>query len=156
MTKEEIAKIQKEMVSFIDEFGLETQIHLSFDDQSDQNGALICQIESPQAAALIGFHGETLQSLQLIASFLVHKVHGEWVKILVNVGDYREKREEQLHKLALSLAMKAKFSGEAQALPNLSSSERRYIHLILAENPDVYTESEGEGRDRLLMIKPKK
>lgn len=99
--------------------------------------------------------GETLQAIQLILSFVVHKSSGEWVKTLVNVGDYRQKREEQLKKLALNLAMKVKFSGEAQAVPNLTPSERRAIHLILANHPDVYTESEGEGRERQLVIKPK-
>lgn len=155
MNKDNVLKIQEEITSFINELGIEAQVQLTF-EEDDAQGSLICQIESLEAAALIGFHGETLQSLQLILSFLVHKSQSEWVKILVNVGDYRQKREEQLHKLALNLAMKAKFSGEAQALPNLNSSERRFIHMVLAENPDVYSESEGEGRNRLLMIKPKK
>lgn len=155
MNKENVLKIQDEITSFINELEIEAQVQLTF-EEDDSQGSLICQIESPQAAVLIGFHGENLQALQLILSFLVHKSQNEWVKILVNIGDYRQKREEQLHKLALNLAMKAKFSGEAQSLPNLSSSERRFIHLVLADNPDVYSESEGEGRNRLLMIKPKK
>lgn len=155
MNKDNVLKIQDEITSFISELSIEAQVQLTF-TEDDVQGSLVCQIESSEAAALIGFHGETLQALQLILSFLVHKSQNEWIKILVNVGDYRQKREEQLHKLALNLAMKAKFSGEAQALPNLSSSERRFIHMVLTDNPEVYSESEGEGRNRLLMIKPKK
>ncbi|MBU2577418.1 single-stranded DNA-binding protein, partial [Patescibacteria group bacterium] len=113
-------------------------------------------LDSPEAALLIGFHGETLQSLQLIFSFLAHKLTGEWYKVSVDVGDYKQKREEQLRKLALNLAVKAKLSGEAQSIPNLNANERRLIHLVLAENPDVLSESEGEGRQRVLIIKPKK
>ncbi len=88
-------------------------------------------------------------------SFLIHKSLGSWVKVMVNVGDYRQRREEQLKKLAMTLAMKVKFSGEAQTVPNLSPAERRIVHIALTDHPDVCSESEGEGRDRQLVIKPK-
>lgn len=152
MTKEELKKIEQEIKAFISELEIPVTIKADFDEVS---GVVNVQLDSEEAAALIGFHGETLQAIQLILSFVVHKSSGEWVKTLVNVGDYRQKREEQLKKLALNLAMKVKFSGEAQAVPNLTPSERRAIHLILANHPDVYTESEGEGKERQLVIKSK-
>ena len=49
-------------------------------------------IETEQSGAIIGYHGEALVSLQLILNILTHKVLGAWPKIVVNVGDYREKR----------------------------------------------------------------
>jgi len=104
---------------------------------------------------LIGFHGETLSAVERILSFMIHRVLGRWHKVVVNVGDYRQKREEQIKRLALNLAMKAKFSKETQSIPNLSASERRIVHLVLADHPDVYTESEGEGKERYLTIKLK-
>lgn len=111
------------------------------------------KIESPDAASLIGFHGETLQAFQLILGFIINREAGEWQKITVNVGDYRERREEQLNHLAMSLADKVRTTGETQIIPNLTPSERRLVHVILGEDPEVCTESEGDGRNRVLTIK---
>ncbi len=155
MNEKEIKAIEREVSALVSQLEIEAEVKISIEDQGGEK-IINLQMESPQAASLIGFHGEILQALQLIISFMCHKKLGQWVKVLVNVGDYRQKREEQLQRLALSLAMKAKFSGEVQTIPNLSASERRFIHLVLSENPDVYSESEGEGKQRQLTIKPKK
>lgn len=155
MNDETMKKIQEEMNLILNQLSEGSTALVSL-RESEEGEIVDVQIETSEQAVLIGFHGEALQSLQLIFSFLCHKLLDRWVKVIVNIGDYREKREEQLQKLALNLAMKAKFSKEAQIIPNLNSSERRYIHIVLADNPDVYTESEGEGRERQLTIKPKK
>lgn len=152
MNKNELSQLNKETAAFFSDLGIVADFTVTYNETEK---ILNFQLDSEEAAVLIGFHGETLQSIQLVLSFLAHKVVGEWVKVSVNVGDYRQKREEQLKKLALNLAMKAKFSKEAQAIPNLSSAERRIVHLILADHPDVYTQSEGEGKERQLVIKPK-
>jgi len=152
MNKDQLEAIKKESTALLADLGAKAEVVADFDPATNVVGL---QIESPEAAFLIGFHGETLQALQLILSFVSHKVLGEWVRVNVNVGDYRQKREEQLQRLAMSLAMKAKFSGEAQTIPNLTAAERRIIHLALANHPDVVSESEGEGRQRVLTIKPK-
>ena len=80
----------------------------------------------------------------------------KWQRIVVDVGDWREKREEQLRRMALSAAQRVKFSKESVAMSYLNSAERRIIHIALAENPDVETRSEGEKRERRLVIEPKK
>lgn len=152
MTKEEVEKIKTVVEDLIAGLEVIAEIKIGLDKEAD---FITVDLDSEEAALLIGFHGETLQSLQLILSFMVHKSLGKWVKVLVNIGDYRQKREEQLKKLALNLAMKAKFSGESQVIPNLTASERRTIHLILTDHPDVYTQSEGEGEQRQLFVKPK-
>lgn len=152
MTKEEIEKIKKIILELFSEINIQAEVEINYDEEA---GVLNIGIESPEAAVLIGFHGETLQSLQLITSFMVHKLLERWVKVSVNVGDYRQKREDQLTKLALNLAMKVKFSGETQSIPNLNASERRIVHLVLTDHPDVYTQSEGDGEQRQLFIKSK-
>lgn len=155
MTKKDIDKIQKSLEEIIADMGIDVQIKIEAAKEEKEDESLQIQIESSQAAALIGFHGETLYSLQIIISYLVHKVTKKWIKVVVNIGDYLQKREEQLKKLALNLAMKAKFSQEEQVVSNLNASERRIIHLALADRSDVYTVSEGDGRQRQLTIKPK-
>lgn len=105
---------------------------------------------------LIGKKGETLSSLQTVLSLMLKQKVGEWYRVLVNVGDYREKEEEYLKNLAESTAARAKESGESQSLYNLKPWQRRVIHMYLSENKDVVTQSEGEGEERYLVIKSAK
>jgi len=123
--------------------------------EDKENEAVKVKIESEEPGILIGHHGETLNALQLILGLMMSKKFEEWQRIIVSVGDYRKKREEQLKNLALNTAQKVKFSGQATAIPDLTSFERRIVHLILADHPDVTTESEGEGNYRRLVVKPK-
>ncbi len=105
---------------------------------------------------LIGKRGETLLSIQNILSVLFKQKTGEWSKIVVNVGDYRQKEEEYLKDLATTTAQRAIETGTAQNLYNLKAWQRRIVHMVLADNKDVETISEGEGEDRFLIISPKK
>lgn len=122
----------------------------------DKEGVVHVQLETEEPGILIGYHGETLSSFQLILAMMVYRQTGEWVRILVNVGDYRERRRESLERMALSAAQKVKFSGEEYALPSMTPAERRIIHLTLADDPEITTESEGEGRNRRVVIKLKR
>lgn len=131
---------------------LEAKVEVSEDKE---NKAISVAIETEEPGILIGYHGETLSSLQLMLGIMVSKKINEWVRVVVNVGDYREKREEVLKRMALSAAQKAKFSQEPVTLPPLSGNERRIIHLVLTDNPDVTTESEGEGEERRVVVKPR-
>ena len=105
---------------------------------------------------LIGFHGETLAALQLIVSQMVYKKLGSWRRVIVNIGDYREKREVALREMATNAASRAKLTGSPVMLPYLGSNERRLIHLALSEDPDVETTSQGTGRGRRLSVSLKR
>ena len=140
-------KITNELFSL-----LETKVGLEI--KKEEDGVAI-QLTTDEPGILIGYHGQALQALQLLITMIGFKKNGEWTRVLVNVGDYREKREESLTNIAKSLAQKVKFSGASQSLPPMSSAERRIIHLALAEEQEVETVSEGEGRDRHVVIKPK-
>jgi len=124
--------------------------------EEKESRSFIVQIEAENSGYLIGYHGETIDALQLVLSLAVYKQLGSWQKLVVNVGNYWQQREEQLKKLALNVAQKVKFSKEPQPIADLSPRERRTIHLFLMNHPDVYTESEGEGENRRLVVKPKK
>ena len=112
-------------------------------------------IETEESGIIIGYHGETLQALQLILSLLVQKKLDRFERILVNVGDYREKREEKLKEMALDAARRAKETKQEIILGNLAPWQRRIVHVTLAEDSEVSTESQGEDPDRQLVIKPK-
>ncbi len=121
----------------------------------DETGAYRVHIETEETGLLIGFHGKTLESFQIILGIMVSKTLDQWVKVYVNVGDYREKREEALMLMAQRAAERVLATGRPVELTRLSPSERRVIHLTLSGDERVTTESEGEGNDRILVIKPK-
>ena len=112
------------------------------------------KIDSQDNALLIGHHGERIMALELVIKLLIYKKLKEWKNLSLEIGDYRQQREESLKNTALSYAQKVIFSGKPIALRNLLSYERRIIHLVLADNPKVETESIGDDRERRLIIKP--
>ncbi len=140
-------KITQELFSL-----LATKVGLEIKEEED---GVVIQLTTDEPGILIGYHGQALQALQLLIGLIGFKKTGEWTRVLVNVGDYREKREESLTNMAKSLAQKVKFSGTSQSLPPMSSAERRIIHLALADDQELETVSEGEGRDRHVIIKTK-
>jgi len=152
MTIEKTKQIKKLTEELFEHLLLKGKVVVTEDKES---AVFNIQIETEESGFLIGYHGETLEAFQMILSLIVYKKLDEWLRLVVNVGDYRQKREEQLRKLALNVAQKVKFSKQAQAITNLSAGERRIVHLALAGDEQVMTESEGEGRDRKLVIKLK-
>ena len=149
MDKENI--IQTITINLLEKLGLTGDISVA----TDESGAYRVHIETEETGLLIGYHGRTLESFQIILSLLVSKETGEWARVYVNVGDYREKREEALMHMAMHAAERAMASGRPIELPHLSSAERRVIHMTLSGDERVATESLGEGNERVLVIKPK-
>ncbi len=129
----------------------------SLDIFTDDNNTLHLNLKLSEVDTdiLIGYHGETVAALQLILGILLYKQTNTWTRLIVNIGDYRQKRQETLEKMAQTTAQKVKFSGEPIALFDLNPFERRLIHTYLADHSDVVTESEGEGKNRHLIIKSK-
>lgn len=129
---------------------VEATVTVSFTDETYQ-----VVVETPESGLLIGYHGETLSSFQLILGLMVYKKLDKWVRVVVEVGDYRAKREAQLTEMANSYAAQVVASGQPMTLPYLPPIERRIIHLALQDRPDVETESIGEGNQRRVVIKLK-
>lgn len=149
-------KTQKIVLEITEELLKLLEVKAKVKAEKDAEGAWQVEIESEETGILIGYHGETLSSLQLLIGLMVYKKLGEWQRVMINVGDYRQKREAQLIRMAQSAAQRVRFSGQAVSLPFLNSGERRLIHLFLKEDEGVETLSEGEGRERHLVIRPKK
>lgn len=121
----------------------------------DETGAFRAHIQSEETGLLVGFHGRTLDSLQILLNILASKRLGSWVRIFVNTGDYREKREEALMYMAMRAAERAIANKRAVELPSLTSAERRVVHMTLSGDDRVTTESLGEGKYRVLVVKAK-
>lgn len=130
----------------------ECQVDLEESEQDLQINLLVPEAES---GMLIGYHGETITSLQILVNSVFYKKDLEQKKILFNVNDYRQKREEVLQNMAQKYVQRVIDSGNPQVLPYLPSNERLIIHVFLKDHPEVITESEGEGLSRRLVVKLK-
>lgn len=113
-------------------------------------------IEGDDLGVLIGRRGQTLASLQYIIRLIVAEKLKAWVPINVDVAGYRKRRYESLQNLALRLAEQVKRSRRLITLEPMPADERRIIHLTLTDNPDVTTQSMGEGEMRKVAILLKK
>ncbi len=106
---------------------------------------------------LIGPDGKVLDSLQYILRKVVSRKVPERMRISINVGDFREKRLEELKVKAIELASQVKEDGKTQVLPALNPSERRSIHMILQEDKEIRSRSVGDGLfKKILIYKPGK
>lgn len=105
---------------------------------------------------LIGRRGETLRSLQFMVNLLVSRKVQKWPQIVVDVGNYRQRRQESLEGLARRMAERVRQSGRALTLEPMGAYERRIVHLALRSDPTVYTQSSGEGDNRKVVIHPAK
>ena len=106
-------------------------------------------------ALLIGKHGNTLSSFELILTLIVANKVGEFRRVTVEVGSYRAEREQYLETLANKLKEEVVTSGYEKQVRGLKPWDRRYLHMYLEEDSEVMTESIGEDRDRTLIIKRK-
>ena len=104
------------------------------------------------AGLLVGRDGQTLASLQYIASRIIARQLGASVRLQIDAGRYRERQDDKLRELALSLAEKAKQSGRVQSTRPLSAYQRRIVHLALEHDPQVHTRSKGDGAQRRVLI----
>lgn len=136
---------------FLSRLGVSGSVAVS----TDETDAFRVNIQTEETGLLIGFHGKTLESFQIILGILISKAIEKWVKVYVNVGDYREKREEALMHMAQQAAERALTMGRPVELARLSPSERRVVHLTLSGDDRIQTESVGEGSSRVLLVKPK-
>jgi len=113
----------------------------------------LVNIDAPdEAGLLIGNRGRTMLDFQAIVGMIVKRKTGDWYRIIVNIGDWREKENVKLEELAKQAADRAKETGEPQLLYNLTPSQRRTIHVYLSQFNDVETKSEGEGEGRYLIV----
>jgi spoIIIJ-associated protein len=113
-------------------------------------------IEGEDLGVLIGRRGQALASLQYVVRLIVAEKLKVWVPINVDIAGYKKRRYESLQSLALRLAEQVKRNRRLIMLEPMPADERRIIHIALADNPDVTTQSMGEGDMRKVAILLKK
>lgn len=112
-------------------------------------------IDSSENPLLIGTKGHTLEALQTLIKNLIGSYTKDYIVVTLDIGSYRANRIHQLEILATKTAKSVAKTKIAVKLDPMNSFERRVIHEKLSDWRDVYTESEGEGEERAIVIKPK-
>ncbi len=105
--------------------------------------------------SLIGRKGERLSALQHLVNLMLSRRTGQWTRVLVDVEDYRGRRERQLVDLAARAAEKVAETGKMLQLEPMPALERRWIHIALRDSPDVATQSIGEEPNRRVVLLPR-
>jgi spoIIIJ-associated protein len=105
--------------------------------------------------ALIGRKGERLSALQHLVNLMLSKEMGSWTRVLVDVEDYRGRRERQLRELADRAAARVMETGKMLQLEPMPALERRWIHLTLRDHEGVATQSIGEEPNRRVVLVPR-
>lgn len=112
-------------------------------------------LSTEDSGIVIGHHGDTLEALQLVLALVLQKQSGKFKRVSIEVGDYKKNRSDWLTNLAKETKERVLAENREVHLYDLKSWERRVVHLILQNDKEVVSESTGEGKDRVLVVKPK-
>lgn len=148
--EESLQYAKKYLGDILSFFGLNTDIYATTED-----GEVIeLNIPSSQLNGfLIGQHGDTLRALQFMVSSALKNNGYEVSRVNVDVADYKKQRSERLAEKALEWINQVKESGTEMALKPMNAADRRTVHKVAIEE-GVATESQGDGRDRHVVLKP--
>jgi spoIIIJ-associated protein len=125
-------------------------VQLREEDEAPFSATL--DIEGEELGLLIGRRGQTLTTLQYIVNLIVSRKLKSGVRINLDVASYKQRRQEELHNLALRIAELVKSTRRAITLEPMSPSERRVVHLALRDDPEVITQSVGEEENRKVIV----
>jgi len=127
----------------------------SVEDKGGDASSIVLDIEGEDLGILIGRRGQTLASLQYIVRLIVGYQKQMRLPIIIDVEGYKRRRYEALRALAWRMAEEVKTRRTPFALEPMSAFERRIVHLALADDAGVFTESTGVGESRKVVILPK-
>jgi spoIIIJ-associated protein len=145
------------LTTLLNKMGFNATVEVGQAEPADGEEAApaVLDIKGADQGLLIGRRGETLRDLQFITRLIVsHKV-GHWPNLVVDVEGYRQHREQALIQLARRMADKVRLTRQPVPLEPMPPNERRIVHLTLRDDPDVMTESTGEGEARKVVIMPR-
>jgi len=119
-------------------------------------GGPVIDLSGEDSGLLIGRRGQTLQALQFLVTLIVRKKLGEDVRVVLDVENYRQRRENSLRDMAAKVATRVAQTNRSITREPMPPADRRIIHTSLAEHPGVRTESAGEGENRKVTIIPRR
>jgi len=155
MTKPEKVEMLKSLIKEMLEKMTFSDFTLGIREETGPDGEnLVFNIETKESDLLIGQYGVNLRSLQHVLRAMARRKTEERLRFSVDVNDYRKEKIESLADLARNLARQVIEERRPVVLRPMSAYERRIVHMELAGNEQVKTESIGEGEERKVVIRP--
>lgn len=150
--RDSLYEAKKFLTEVLQSMSMKAEVELKY-----ENNEIRIDLVGPNMGLLIGYRGETLDSLQYLVSLVVNKNHDEeYKRVILDTENYRAKREETLKRLASKIAYKVRVSGRVLKLEPMNPYERRIIHSTLQNDSYIYTFSEGEEPYRRVVVDLKK
>ncbi len=153
ISPEELEKAKSKVGKFLDDLFKAMEISVTSDiSYNEADNVLNIDLSGPEMGILIGKRGQTLDSVQYLASLVVNRETEGYVRVKVDTEDYRERRKKTLENLAKNLAFKVKRTKRPASLEPMNPYERRIIHSALQGDRYVVTHSEGDEPFRRVVI----
>lgn len=130
-------------------------VNSDFSLNESEEGVLI-SIEGDGLNHLIGYRGDSLNAFQHFLNSAYYNNAGEYVRVIVDVNGYRGQRKSKIEEMTKNFIDRVRFFSQDVEMPSMNPSERRMVHTFIADYTDVISESTGAGRDRHVVLKPKK
>ena len=143
-----IAYAKKYVEDILSFFGLNTDVHVSCDGE-------VIELHVPSThlnGFLIGQHGDTLRSFQQLVSTTLKNQDAEIHRVNLDIADYKRQRYDRLEEQVVEWVKKVRDSKEPMHLQPMNAAERRIVHQAVSDYSDIATLSEGEGRDRHIVL----
>ena len=152
MKRDRILEAKKFLSDILDNMNIKAEINIE-----ESKDLVKINLTGPKMGAIIGYRGETLDSLQYLTSLVFNKAkEDKYKRVVLDTENYRQKREETLIKVAQKTAYKVKKSGRTYKLEPMNPYERRIIHSALQEYNYINTYSEGEEPFRRVVVSIKR
>ena len=145
--QESISFAQKYLSDLLSFFGINVEVEATLSEDVIELSVPSTEINS----LLIGRNAETLRSMQLLLSAGLRGQDAEITRVNIDIADYKKQREEKLAKQAKEWIDEVLATGDSKIL-HLNAADRRIVHHVASEYPNIRTFSEGEGRDRRIII----
>ena len=147
----EIENAREDVDKFIKEFINKISDDIQYNVKVEDNTIFVI-INGSSCGQLIGYRGDTLNALQTILSAVANKKVKDRIKLILDIENYREKREKILEELAEKVSKTVLKNGKDITLEPMSAYERKIIHSKLQNNSKIETYSIGEGENRRVVI----
>ena len=142
------------LIDILHAMGIQATVDVT--GSGDEGVPVTLNIEGDDLGVLIGRRGQALSSLQYLVRLIVAEKLKKWVSVNVDVDWYKKRHYEALKKLALRLAEQVAKRRRPITMEPMPPDERRIVHITLADDPDVMTQSTGDGDGRRVVIQSKK
>ena len=152
-TDTEHENIIKEIIKeLLEKIGFKCEIEV-IRTTADEEVTLIFNIQTNESSFLIGQYGVNLQSIQHLTRLLVRKITNEKINFTLDVNSYRMEKNESIEKLAREASEQCLREKQEVIMRPMSAYERRIVHIKLANNKQIKTESIGDGENRRVLVK---